>query len=489
MNKTITFSEDQISGLFGELAAEDEDIHQFKQSFFKSSTYTRIHNDRPLRILVAHKGVGKSALLRMSCEENKDQKTLVLWIRPNDIDDLCKVEENENSLSLIEKWKAGLNKRIAELVMQEFQTSFDNEYINSIVNKGMKLIDVITSIVKDIREKIDIDNSKKVVVDKYLKSHKIVIYIDDLDRAWEGTAGNIRRIAALLNAVRDLTNESSCLHFRISLRSDVYFLVRTADESTDKIEGNVIWLTWTEHELLVFLAKRVQNYLGNKLSTTILMKQPQFEIVKNLYPIMESNFMGDGKWNNKPIHYIILSLTRRRPRDLVNLCTQAAREASDRGHKKIDTDDWESVFERYSQNRLQDTVNEHRYELPEIERLLLGMRPSHNQKKLSGSYKFTEEQLLRKISGITQNQKFMFANGRTASEKELLTFMYKINFLVGRKDASDGYIDRKYFEDNKYLSTEYTEFGYDWEVHPAFRWALYPEARDVFTDIDLPSLV
>lgn len=489
MDKSITFSEDQISGLFGELAAEDEDIHQFKESFFKSNTYTRIHNDRPLRILVAHKGVGKSALLRMSCEENKDQKALVLWIRPNDIDDLCKVEENENSLSLIEKWKAGLNKRIAELVMREFQASFDNEYINSIINKGMKMIDVITSIVKDIGEKIDIDNSKKVVVDKYLKNHKIVIYIDDLDRAWEGTAGNIRRIAALLNAVRDLTNESTCLHFRISLRSDVYFLVRTADESTDKIEGNVIWLTWTEHELLVFLAKRVQNYLGNKLSTTTLMKQPQFEIVKNLYPIMESNFMGDGKWNNKPIHYIILSLTRRRPRDLVNLCTQAAREASDQGHKKIDTDDWESVFERYSQNRLQDTINEHRYELPEIERLLLGMRPSHNQKKLSGSYKFTEEQLLRKISGITQNHTFVFANGRPASQKELLTFMYKINFLVGRKDASDGYIDRKYFEDNKYLSTEYTEFGYDWEVHPAFRWALHPEARDVFTDIDLPSFI
>lgn len=130
-------------------------------------------------------------------------------------------------------------KELHNAIKQFCETSFDNEYINSIVNKGMKLIDVITSIVKDIGEKIDIDNSKKVVVDKYLKSHKIVIYIDDLDRAWEGTAGNIRRIAALLNAVRDLTNESSCLHFRISLRSDVYFLVRTADESTDKIEGNV----------------------------------------------------------------------------------------------------------------------------------------------------------------------------------------------------------------------------------------------------------
>ena len=126
----------------------------------------------------------------------------------------------------------------------------------------------------------------------------MVIYIDDLDRAWEGTTNNIKRIAALLNAVRDLTNAYPCLHFRISLRSDVYFLVRTADESTDKIEGNVIWLSWTEHELLVFLAKRVQSYLGNKLSENALIKKPQFEIAKELYPIMESHFMGEGKWNN-----------------------------------------------------------------------------------------------------------------------------------------------------------------------------------------------
>lgn len=45
------------------------------------------------------------------------------------------------------------------------------------------------------------------------------------------------------------------------------------------------------------------------------------------------------------------------------------------------------------------------------------------------------------------------------------------------------------FEDNNYLSTENIEFGYDWEVHPAFRWALYPEARDIFSGIDLPNLV
>lgn len=485
----INFSEEQITGLFGELAAEDEDISRFKNSFFKSTTYEKIHNERPLRILVAHKGVGKSALFRMSYEENLERNVLSLWIRPNEISDLCEVNDGENPLNLIEKWKTGLNSRIVELIMQNFQIATDSALVNHSVEQGMKLIDRITYLIKGIADKVDIEKTKQLICQKYIADHKIVIYIDDLDRAWEGTSHNVKRIAALLNAVRDLSNESPCLHFRISLRSDVYFLVRTADESTDKIEGNVIWLTWSEHELLVFLAKRIQSYLGNNISEKTLLKKPQFEIVKYLYPIMDSHFKGTGKWNNRPIHYVLLSLTRRRPRDLVNLCIQAAREACNNQHEKITTLDWENVFSQYSQNRLQDTINEHRYELQDIRRLLLGMKPSHEQKKLAGSHKYTEIQILNKISGIMQNGDFIFANNQKATSNELLGFMYKINFIVARKDLKDGFIDRKYFEDNNYLSTEYCEFGYDWEVHPAFRWALYPEAQNIFADIDIPDII
>ena len=83
MSANITFTEDQITGLFGELAAEDEDIERFKSSFFKSATYEKIHNDRPLRILVAHKGVGKSALFRMSYEENIANNILTSVDIPN----------------------------------------------------------------------------------------------------------------------------------------------------------------------------------------------------------------------------------------------------------------------------------------------------------------------------------------------------------------------------------------------------------------------
>ena len=63
----------------------------------------------------------------------------------------------------------------------------------------------------------------------------------------------------------------------------------------------------------------------------------------------------------------------------------------------------------------------------------MGMKPSHDQRKLSGSHKYTEEQLIRKISGIMQNSDFVFANGQIATEKELLTFMIKLIFWLQEK--------------------------------------------------------
>jgi hypothetical protein len=63
--------------------------------------------------------------------------------------------------------------------------------------------------------------------------------------------------------------------------------------------------------------------------------------------------------------------------------------------------------------------------------------------------------------------------------------MYKINFLTARKELDDGTIERKYFEENKYLSSQVADFGYNWEIHPAFRWALKPDnVYSILGDID-----
>lgn len=149
----------------------------------------------------------------------------------------------------------------------------------------------------------------------------------------KGKESNIKRISALLNAVRDLSNENRGMQFRISLRTDVYYLVRTSDESTDKIGDSVIWHSWTNHEILLLLIKRVQSYLGKEFSVESYSNTPQKDLAHFLDSVFEKRFSDVGKWKDKPMYVILMSLIRKRPRDLVKLCNAAAKCAYE--HNKI----------------------------------------------------------------------------------------------------------------------------------------------------------
>lgn len=217
------------------------------------------------------------------------------------------------------------------------------------------------------------------------------------------------KISALLNAVRDIASENKGVVFRISLRSDVYYLVRTSDESTDKIEGSVVWYSWSNHEILALLVKRVDQFLhGKSKSAEELMQLSQPVLAGHLNDVIEPVFNGKGKWEKIPTYRMMMSLIRKRPRDLVKLCTLAAKHASSQNHELIETDDFNRIFEEYSQGRLQDTINEYRSELPDIERLLFGMKASRLEKKASEGYVYTTSTLLDKIKNIQQNNKFNF---------------------------------------------------------------------------------
>ena len=60
-------------------------------------------------------------------------------------------------------------------------------------------------------------------------------------------------------------------------------------------------------------------------------------------------------------------------------------------------------------------------------------------------------------------------------------------FMTARKEMPQGII-RKYFEENRYLSSQFADFGFDWEIHPAYRWALQPEnISDIFRTLHLTA--
>ena len=477
-----SFTDSEIVRLFGYEDAENERPDRLKEYFFRNRAYENLVGGLPIRVLVGHKGVGKSALLKIAYLEDKEKNELSIWLQPDVLKDVADTTDR-SFVQLVNDWKAALTHKIFTNIATSVASN-----INS-VKAGVKgsiesLVRGVTNIFQSEQTLIFEEISRETVAN-FLKSKRIVVYLDDLDRGWEANRQDIVRISALLNAIRDLCGSSQNLSFRLGLRSDVYFLVRTSDESTDKIEGNVIWLTWSNHEILAMMAKRIETYFGRNPDEHNLLKLKQSEIAKFFNPILEPKFYGAGKWEKAPVHRVLLSLTRRRPRDLVKLLSSAARIAHKNNHDNIHSGDLAAIFEAYSSERLQDIINEFRSELPQIKPLVYGMRPTKREKTTLESYLFTNDQLITKIKNIMQQNTFRFANGQRVTPLTLAEFLYKIDLITARKEEN-GIIVRRFFDESRHLQNQFVDFGFKWEVHPAYRWALQPGENDaIFRDVDL----
>lgn len=480
----IVLNDSNVQRLFGNEAAENEPLDRLRQYYFKGKAYEQVTEELPLRILVGHKGVGKSALFKISYDEDPTKGWFPVFVKPDDISSLSTIED-KNFLALIRNWKQGLTEIIAKKALDVFGNHSIRPEMQ-LVGGATRLLSFLVDSINVIKEHVQLDPARQVLLSNICSNKKVTVYLDDLDRGWEGKAVDIRRISALLNAARDLCSDNPGLMFRIALRSDVYFLVRTSDESTDKIEGSVVWYSWENHEIFVLLIKRILAYYRETRNDAQLASMSPSELSVYLDRIMGQRFFGKGKWRNVRMYRVLMSLIRRRPRDLVKLCTLAARNAYQDGSTTIHTEHFTAVFEEYSQGRIQDTVNEFRTELPNIERLLLEMRPSKKQKITKSGYFYSTADLLSKLGHIMSTAGgFRFSHGAPATEKDLAHFLFKIGFLTARKDLPSGQIQRKDFEQHRYISSKFTDFGYGWEVHPAYRWALQPENLDsIFDDLE-----
>lgn len=483
MQRKLEFSEITIQKLFGSEAAEDEDPQRLREYYFKKVTFEQVTADLPLRILVGHKGIGKSALFAIAIAEDEQNSRFPILIKPDDIRDIA--VDDSDLLKMIRAWKDGLTRIIAEKTIRSL--GLDSSGVQRQLEQyGGRLLSFISDTFEHYKT-VSAAPTKKLLAEHFIKNNVVNIYIDDLDRGWEARTVDIRRISALLNAARDMSNENRGLRFKVALRSDVYYLVRTSDHSTDKIEGSVVWQGWTNHEILILLIKRIETFFGRGIDERKLLDIQQPKLARYLDCVMEPHFSGRGHWANAPMYRVLMSLIRRRPRDLVKLCTLAARAAYQRNSNIIRTADLEAVFEEYSQGRIQDAILEYSSELPEIERLVLNMKPNRRERSTKEGYVYTSETILKKLENVRQGNDFTFRNGRAATPKELAAFLYKINFLTARKQAGDEIL-RKYFEENRYLAGHFADFGFDWEIHPAYRWALQPDdINDLYNQVRLSA--
>ena len=486
----MDFTEENIRQLFGHEAAEDDDEQNLYNFYVKGSAYKTLKSSLPLFIIVGHKGTGKSALLKILEREERSVKNIPITIRPDDIFE--QTETDINKMILI--WQEKLSKIIFDKLIENIvliNQSDNGKSFKDWLTKFSKLtFSLLGKKYADIHKagiELSYKNFLKLFKDVIFTERKVTVFIDDLDRGWKNGDYEIRNISAMLNALRTITREVPNVKFRVALRSSVYFAVRTSDESTDKIEGSVVWLRWTNHEILAMLVKRIALFTrGESLDETFLMRKKQIELSQYLEGIFDKAFQGKGHWENAPTYRVLLSLIRQRPRDLIKLSSLAAHEASAKSHKKILSSDLENVFRNYSNGRLTDTINEYASELDEniLKRILLEMKPS--SKKEGNSFLYTPQELNKKMQHVIEHVgQARFKNGDDVTAKNLPVFLYKINFFTARKDT-DSQIVRYYFDESNYIFSEDIDFGFNVEVHPAYRWALQPKSlMDIYNEIDL----
>jgi hypothetical protein len=131
----MVFDDETRYKLFGDEAAENDNFARLKEYYFKSKVYDSINVNLPLRILVGHKGIGKSALFRIAMADDKEVGHLAILIKPDDI--LFVKTDTEDFLQGIRDWKQGLNLIIGKKVLTSLGID-SKTYTNKIKKYGDK---------------------------------------------------------------------------------------------------------------------------------------------------------------------------------------------------------------------------------------------------------------------------------------------------------------------------------------------------------------
>src|SRR6266496_5826599 len=137
----LKFSETTIQQLFGHEAAEDEAPERLREYYFKSSVYDQIVTDLSLRILVGHKGIGKSALFQVAIAEDHDAHRLTLVVKPDDVIEIA--NDTTNFLQTIRAWKVGLTELLVSKAIVGLDAVADDGWRERLRRVGGRLIDFL----------------------------------------------------------------------------------------------------------------------------------------------------------------------------------------------------------------------------------------------------------------------------------------------------------------------------------------------------------
>jgi len=476
-----------IRALFGSFDAEEEAPDRFREYFVTNSFYEAFTSHFPLRIAVGNKGSGKSALLKASMLEDEGLQDHISV--PLTASELVGRADNlpQDSLRAINHWKSVFaTEAAAKLITSGVLVPFTGD-TSRVMNSFSSLL---TWLSKEAAQRSKGLSDVVIKAGLNLNSAKsITFYLDDLDKGWDGRIEGLHFVNSILNACYDISKRDENIKFKIALRWDLWDAISRVNSDIDKIRQNAVFLRWSNHEIYIVVARRVAKFFNIEFPYKMYLDpgRSQGEIASFFDPILERTFRGVGKWDQTPTRQVILSMTRNRPRDLIALLTLAAEEANRKSRVQINTNDLNNIFPRYSEERLNDLMVEYGTRLSGMEELLLSFKPARSSRKTADSFRFTNDRMTKHLKELLQRHgtKIRFAyEGRAPDYRRLIDFLYRIDFISAWFTHKDDRRERVSFQDRQLAVSGVAEFGYSWEVLPAYRWAIEPtDVMDVLNSL------
>lgn len=491
---------------FGNEAADDVDPEELAAYFVEQELFRKFLDERKrLLVAAARKGVGKSALLQWISHKvaSSDSEALVIKVRGADL-----VRSKFNlTTSLdgpndhIRDWTIRLCALVNRALASQIKLAIKDDAITLVETaelEGYKSRNLVGALLDRMGSVLDsrLGSVKKlparneIELLKRTKNRKVWIIIDDLDATFQNTTAESLNLATFFSACRYMTQDLKDVFIRVSMRSDVWALLRRFDEALDKMEQYIFEIEWRQRDFLQLLSLRVKASLE---SAQISLAAPPAHVSDEDAEerLLEFAFVPKMQWGKsggEPIsaeymgrvartssrerfvasHQVIFTLSYERPRWAIQLCKLAQQAALRRFRDRIDKESIDEVWGEYGAKRIADLVSEHKHQCPELEELLNGFRGCDRL--------MTRDRLFDWIKRrITEHIEPHIEGVATRSARDIARFLYRLGFIVARSDdtQSGNYEHYRFDQMPDFLTARTDEdFSLKWEIHPCYREAL-----------------
>lgn len=469
--------------LFGNEASELEDEEVFFSYAVNRSELDRFLDETALiQIACSYKGEGKSGLLRIikrRLSQNADRPLIIAAIGT----DLSPSINSDDSDEWTRAWKRRIVRQIASEIGTKLGVAITDDEISLVEHaelSGFKsrsivsaLFDRLKSPILDVtRERLGMENPERLL--KRFASGKSTIWliVDDVDQNFENTIRHRLKVATFFIACRQLVASVPELRFRMSVRPNIWAILRRQFEGLSHLQQYICELSWTSEEYRSLLAKRIQSYLERRDKWGSSKNLFALDLTKREQQLIALAFQDPMPWGGdarmRQPHVILHTLSKHRPRWLIELCKEATKSAKAARRTKIGLDDITSVLPKFGQGRIDDAIAEFQSQCPQVGELISAFSRQNER--------YSTDELIKtlrnRVFGAVHPQ--IVGVSSPAREMDVAHFLFQIGFLTARRELGNENYEHLAYANAPHLLKDRTNIddGMTWEIHPVYRQTL-----------------